>query len=105
MATNPYYYSTHWRELRAARLALDKHLCTVQGCGQYARTVDHVETRPPVPYPCSLDRLDNLRSLCASHDSQVKELRRGQGERRNGGEFRVKGCDTAGWPRDPNHTR
>jgi hypothetical protein len=103
VATNRYYDSAHWRALRSARLTYDGHRCTVEGCGQAATTVDHIETRPPIPYPCPLDRLDNLRSLCSSHDSQVKELRRGAGQRRNGGVFRVKGCDADGWPRDPAH--
>jgi hypothetical protein len=43
--------------------------------------------------------LTNLRSLCAAHDAQMKEL--ASGERRNAGNPRVIGCDAAGWPLDP----
>jgi hypothetical protein len=96
---NPYYRSTHWRELRAARLSLDRNRCAVNGCGARAVVVDHVETRPAsLPIPCGADRLDNLRSLCLSHDAQVKEFR---GKRKQGGAFRLKGCDANGWPIDP----
>jgi hypothetical protein len=48
------------------------------------------------------DRLDNLRTLCRAHDSQVKEQRRGSSSSRmNDGAFRIKGCDADGWPYDP----
>jgi hypothetical protein len=58
--------------------------------------VDHVETRPPQPGPTPTDGLDNLRSLCAHHDAQIKEHRNGQ--RGRGGRPVVKGCDVDGWP-------
>jgi hypothetical protein len=57
------------------------------------RLVDHIETRPPQPEPSAADRLDNLRSLCVSHDAQIKEHKRGRGARPV-----VKGCDVDGWP-------
>jgi hypothetical protein len=102
MPGNPYYKSAHWRELRAARLRIDRYLCTVLGCFVRARFVDHIESRPPnCSTPCPEDRIDNLRSLCTSHDSQVKEKRRGHPERRMDGKFKVKGCDIDGWPLDP----
>jgi hypothetical protein len=102
MPGNPYYQSAHWRELRQARLRMDRYQCVVVGCPVGARFVDHIEPRPAnCTVPCALDRIDNLRSLCTSHDSQVKEIRRGHPERRMGGVFRVKGCDIDGWPFDP----
>ena len=102
--TNPYYSSAHWRALRKQRLEMDDYRCCVEGCTARAVIVDHKHTRPPVPHPCDLDRLDNLRSLCTSHDSQVKERRIGNlSSRRNGGTFKVKGCDADGWPLDPKH--
>lgn len=103
MPDNPFYRSAFWRKLRAQRLAIDHHRCTVKGCQERAIFVDHIQTRPPVPHPTPLDAIANTRSLCASHDSQVKERRRGQPERQNGGQFTVKGCDPEGRPIDPNH--
>jgi 5-methylcytosine-specific restriction endonuclease McrA len=97
--TNPYYWSLHWRQLRAACLARDHHLCTVEGCRDTATIADHIETRPAVAHPTPADRLDNLRSLCVTHDAQVKERR--SGLRKQSGEFRVKGSDAEGWPLDP----
>ena len=82
------------------RLALDEYRCTAKGCRERAVVVDHVEARPfGLAHACSFDRLDNLRSLCLSHDAQVKEFR---GRRKQGGAFRVKGCDANGWPLDPS---
>jgi 5-methylcytosine-specific restriction endonuclease McrA len=99
---NPFYLSRFWRLLRLERLRLDRYIC--QGCMQRrATTVDHVITRPPVPYPCELDRIDNLRSLCDTCDRQVKETR--GGKRRNEGRFRLMGCDINGLPFDPRHRR
>jgi hypothetical protein len=100
MSCNPYYSSRHWRGLRAAALERDRHTCVVAGCGRRAIVVDHIETRPLTPLPCEADRLENLRSLCASHDASVKE--RG-GRRRQGGAFKVKGCDAEGRSVDPSH--
>lgn len=98
MSSSPYYQTPHWKVLRAQCLERDGGRCVVAGCARTAVTADHIKTRPPVPHPCPLDRLDNLRSLCATHDAQVKE--RG-GVRKQGGEFKVKGCDAEGWPLDP----
>jgi hypothetical protein len=98
---NPYYFSEHWRSLRAERLQLDGYRCVVPGCKARAVIVDHIETRPQgLPIPCALDRLANLRSLCSSHDSQIKEFR---GVRKQSGTFRVKGCDAEGRSLDPGH--
>lgn len=98
--SNPYYRTTHWRALRRACLERDHYCCVVQGCREPARVADHIETRPPVSTPCEADRLDNLRSLCCSHDAQVKEYR---GKRKQGGTFKVKGCDSTGQSLDPTH--
>jgi hypothetical protein len=103
---NPFYQSSEWRDLRTARLRIDGYTCTVPGCYVRARFVDHDVARPPsCPVLCAEDRIDNLRSLCATHDAQVKELKRGDPKRRNGGEFKVKGCDAEGIPFDPKYAR
>lgn len=73
------------------------------GCQHLGKVVDHIETRPPVPYPTPFDVLDNVRLLCLIHDSQVKEKRRGDSNSRRGDGFTVKGCDVDGWPLDPRH--
>lgn len=102
MAANPYYFTAHWRSLRAACILRDDGRCTVRGCQQVGTVADHIETRPNVPYPTPQDRLDNLRLLCTTHDAQVKEQRRGNfATRKQHGKFRVKGCDANGWPFDP----
>ena len=95
-----FYRSVWWRRLRRACLQRDRWVCTVAGCRARATTVDHIETRPREPHPTALDHLGNLRSLCATHDAQVKET--AAGARRRGGLFVVRGVDQAGWPRDPS---
>jgi hypothetical protein len=97
MATHGYYSTPHWRRLSQAALTSDGYRCTVIGCGRRATHVDHIITRPRSPEPTPEDRLDNLRSLCATHDAQIKEQR--SGRRGRGGRLVVKGCDPAGWPR------
>jgi 5-methylcytosine-specific restriction endonuclease McrA len=96
--TNPYYNSPHWRALRAACFARDHGMCTVPGCTYSGVVADHIIARPNVSTPCDLDRLDNLRLLCRSHDSQVREV---NGQRKQGGKFKVKGCTADGLPLDP----
>jgi hypothetical protein len=66
--------------------------------GRHSRAthVDHIVTRSRCVEPTPFDRLDNLRSLCASHDAQIKERRNGQ--RGRNGRPVVKGCDVDGWP-------
>jgi len=91
--------------LRAACLARDGWRCQVPGCCAVAQVADHIVARPFVPFPCEQDTLANLRSLCRSHDAQVKERRRGVAIRKQGGAFKVKGCDEDGWPLDPSRRR
>jgi len=90
-----YYDTRHWRALRRAALMRDRGHCTAPGCTAPADVVDHITTRPRVPYATDADRLDNLRSLCGPHDRQIKEL--ASGARRRGGMPR-RGCDADGWP-------
>jgi 5-methylcytosine-specific restriction endonuclease McrA len=97
MSDDPYYRSAAWRRLRAYRLKLDRHICTVEGCGRIATHVDHIVSRRDG----GADEVDNLRSLCAQHDNQVKEG--ADGERRRDGKLRAIGCDAQGRPRDPGH--
>ena len=94
MASHGYYSTRHWRELRATALRRDRGLCAIPGCIMPATVVDHIITRPRQSEPSPLDRLDNLRSLCASHDAQMKEHVGGAR-----GPARLKGCDADGWPR------
>ena len=54
--------------LRAAALQRDGYACAVPGWGN-ATHVDHVVSRRS----SGRDTLDNLRSLCAMHDSQINE--------------------------------
>lgn len=100
MARNAYYNSAHWRELRATAIKRDRGMCTVPGCNARGTHVDHYRTRPSSDAPTPFDVLTNLRTLCAHHDSQVKER---NGKRMSGGKFKVRGCDALGNPADPNH--
>jgi len=103
VAGNPFYQSAFWKALRLEALKRDRYRCTMPGCPHTAASarlfVDHVETRPRVPHPTTHDTLANLRTLCASHDAQVKENQ--SGVRNRGGITR--GCDPSGRPLDPNH--
>jgi hypothetical protein len=67
----------------------------VAGCGRQATHVDHIVTRPRCVEPTPFDRLDNLRSLCATHDAQIKEHGATRGR---GGRPALKGCGVDGWP-------
>lgn len=103
-AANPFYFTPFWRALRKACLERDHYRCVVPGCGMYGPVADHIETRPPVQHPTPQDRLDNLRTLCLGHDAQVKEQRAGSSSsRKQGGTFKVKGCDSSGRSLDPKH--
>ena len=93
-----FYQSAFWRRLRQSCLDRDGWQCVVPGCSRRATHADHIVTRPPAPVPTAADVLTNLRSLCATHDAQVKEQ---NGKRKSGGAFRVRGADADGWPIDP----
>lgn len=95
--TDPFYLTPFWRQLRAARLELDDHLCVVPGCGQPATHVDHIISRKAG----GADSLANLRSLCREHDDQVKQ--RPGGKRAHGGRLFVRGSHADGSPKDPGH--
>ena len=97
--SSPYYQSAHWKALREACLERDGHRCTVPGCGKRGQVADHIETRRNAPVPTAADVLSNLRTLCLSHDAQIKERR---GIRKQAGTFKVRGCDENGWPLDPS---
>lgn len=101
MARNTYYRSSHWQALRRQALARDRYTCTVPGCGAKGTHVDHIKTRPNSDGPTQADVLSNTRTLCASHDAQIKE--RANGDRGRGGKLVVRGCDADGWPADPMH--
>jgi 5-methylcytosine-specific restriction enzyme A len=95
--THPFYLSKAWRRLRAARLRMDAHTCTVPGCKARAIIVDHIQPR----LAGGSDAIWNLRSLCREHDNQIKE--RPGGKRANKGRLVVRGCNADGSPRDPTH--
>src|SRR5689334_12589425 len=99
MARNRYYHSAHWLKLRGQALARDHSRCVIPGCGDPGTHVDHIKTRPNVDHPTAADVLANLRTLCSTHDAQLKE--RGDGSR--AAKATVKGCDADGWPLDPVH--
>ncbi len=98
-----FYASPAWRALRKACLERDGYRCTVPGCSSRATHADHIDRRPRSATPTPADHLDNLRSLCAVHDAQVKE--RSDGTRRRDGRFAVRGADKDGWPMDPKRRR
>jgi hypothetical protein len=95
---NPYYWSAHWLELRAACCERAGGMCEAPQCTRRGVIADHIITRPNTPQSCEYDRLDNLRWLCRSHDAEVKER---AGQRKQGGAFKIRGCDAEGWPLDP----
>ena len=98
-----FYASPAWRALRKACLERDGFRCTVPGCTNRATHADHIVRRPHSATLTPADHLDNLRSLCAAHDAQVKE--RADGTRRRDGRFAVRGADKDGWPMDPKRRR
>ncbi|WP_374656443.1 HNH endonuclease [Dongia sp.] len=97
MPRDPFYSSATWKRLRLAALKRDGGKCIVKGCGARATHVDHIVSRRNG----GADALPNLRSLCASHDAQIKE--RSDGTRKRDGKPVVVGCDANGWPLDPDH--
>lgn len=102
MPGNSFYTSEAWKRLRKAVLERDGYKCTVEGCRRRAFIVDHIQTRPRgVEELTDWDKPGNLRSLCRTHDNQVKEKR--DGTRKNDGVMYLPGNDTRGFPLDPKH--
>ena len=69
-----FYASAEWRALRAQTLRRDGGRCVL--CGEPAVVADHVISRRrwfAERRPGSPDTLDNLRSLCRTHDNRFKE--------------------------------
>src|ERR1035437_7803157 len=95
--SDPFYCTTAWHRLRAAALDRDRYTCTVPGCGDKAKCVDHVVSRRAG----GPDILGNLRSLCAMHDGQIKED--SSGNRKSDGNPYLRGCDGTGNPLDPDN--
>jgi 5-methylcytosine-specific restriction endonuclease McrA len=71
---DPYYRSKDWRVLRAQVLTRDHYQCTAPDCKAKASVVDHITSRRNG----GTDTMSNLRSLCQSCDSSIKELASGQ---------------------------
>lgn len=97
MPNHPFYHTDTWRKLRQAALERDGYTCVVPGCRKRATHVDHIKRRQDG----GTDTLPNMRSLCATHDNQIKEG--AGGERRSNGRLTVKGAATDGSPIDPQH--
>jgi 5-methylcytosine-specific restriction endonuclease McrA len=95
--SDPYYQTPAWRALRKRCLERDGYRCFVPGCRNRASVADHIVSRRNG----GQDALANLRSVCLSHDAQVKET--AKGKRRNDGKPFVQGCDASGSPLDPTH--
>ena len=79
--TDERYRTTDWKTLRQQVLQRDGYRCTAPGCTLHAVVVDHIVS----PRNGGSDVASNLRSLCRSHDNQVKE--QPDGTRRRGGQF------------------
>jgi hypothetical protein len=91
IANNPFYRSRFWRKLRRAALERDHWRCTIAGCIEPATVADHIVARPRgLTEPCPADRLENLRSLCETHDKQIKEAPRQARPRRSRGHQRLR---------------
>jgi len=99
VAKHGFYRTSEWKALRDAALKRDRNQCQAPGCQRRATHVDHIQTRPAVGHLTPADVLTNLRSLCATHDGQVKEM--ASGRRAQGGKFVIRGVDAHGWPTKP----
>jgi 5-methylcytosine-specific restriction endonuclease McrA len=94
--THPFYFSKFWKQLRSERLRLDNFRCAVAGCKERASVVDHIVAR----LDGGSDNLNNLRSLCSTHDKKIKE----RSDRSRGMSGRLPSvCDENGMPCDPGH--
>lgn len=97
--------SIGWLTLRVLALQRDDFRCVICGAdvsGRRQSRVDHI--KPRRTHPELALSLDNLRTLCATCDSQShreKGMRHYNGDRVEN--FVVKGFDQNGVPLDPNH--
>ena len=73
-ATHGYYSAPHWRRLRSAALTREV-IASRWPAAAVGPRGPHRVTRPRQPKLSPADRLDNLRSLCATHDAQIKNAR------------------------------
>ena len=86
---DPFYQTPEWKALRRATLERDHYTCTTPGCGQPARTVDHIVSRRKG----GADALLNLRCLCVVCDQKLMQDRHGNRRREV---VQITGLD--GWP-------
>jgi 5-methylcytosine-specific restriction endonuclease McrA len=100
-----FYQTPAWRKARLAALRRDGWRCVVCGddiSGRGQARVDHI--RPLRTHPELGLSLDNLRSLCATHDNQGhREKGRAVGAHNREERFVIAGCDASGNPIDPAH--
>ena len=68
-SVDPFYVSPEWKETRAAILKRDNYQCAVPGCKAVACVVDHILRRKDG----GTEDWNNLRSLCRTHDGNMKE--------------------------------
>lgn len=104
--THPFYGGTAWKAVRVEALKRDGYRCVVCNrsvAGKGQSRVDHILPRSDYPH-LSLD-VNNLRTLCAEHDSHAhrEKGRRGGGGGEREERFVIKGCDVDGKPLDPSH--
>jgi 5-methylcytosine-specific restriction endonuclease McrA len=89
-----------WQMRRLEALERDNYTCVAPYCGAPATVVDHIISRRDG----GSDDFENLRSLCWTHEKQVKEQPLAQGGgRRNDGKVRGQCKPKSGYPSDPEH--
>ena len=100
MATDPFYQSTEWRELRRAVIRAHPG-CSTAGCIGKSSHVDHIVSRRRGG--ASLDPA-NLQALChRCHSAKTARFDGGFGRARSStaAPVRATGCDASGRPFDP----
>ena len=61
------------KQKRSCEKGVKRYAEPVGNGREHATFVDHIVARPRgLTVPCPADRLDNLRSLCVTHDAQIK---------------------------------
>jgi len=96
MPADPFYNSPYWKQIRSVILERDDYRCAVPGCLEPASVVDHIKARRDG----GDENLKNLRSLCRTHDIQVRQ--NVSGFRNRQGQL-PSVCDTKGMPTNPAH--